>query len=339
MKNGRASSRYVFFAAWTLTTVGLGWLLLQGQHTFESRVTIPALLAVLACTVALLWWLRGPSPVEQDATTRTQRGWFALIATGLAGVLLALVAIAGRALLLAFPVAAVVTLVLLRGHPSRQEMLYSLGLALVAGVAGLGAGWITHMAPGTWAGLQVALVLTGLPAGWAILRHVGLLEAGVGRGLFLAEGAGAVLRAFGQGALIAIPWALLLVALGGANDDTWVHWPWQPLVAIQPGIAEEAWGRVFLVSLLFLVLRRVGRTRTALMTAVIIAGYWFAYLHTDHDLTISTIVSTLMIGTLYSLPISYLWLRRGLETAVGFHFWQDFVRYAAAYLLNQGLWS
>jgi hypothetical protein len=75
------------------------------------------------------------------------------------------------------------------------------------------------------------------------------------------------------------------------------------------------------------------------MTAVIIAGYWFAYLHTDHDLTISTIVSTLMIGTLYSLPISYLWLRRGLETAVGFHFWQDFVRYAAAYLLNQGLWS
>jgi hypothetical protein len=34
MKNGRAWFRYVFFDAWTLTTLGLDWLLLQGQHTF-----------------------------------------------------------------------------------------------------------------------------------------------------------------------------------------------------------------------------------------------------------------------------------------------------------------
>lgn len=45
-----------------------------------------------------------------------------------------------------------------------------------------------------------------------------------------------------------------------------------------------------------------------------------------------------MIGTLYALPVSYLWLRRGLEPAIGFHFWQDFIRFAAAYLINQGLW-
>lgn len=45
-----------------------------------------------------------------------------------------------------------------------------------------------------------------------------------------------------------------------------------------------------------------------------------------------------MIGTLYGLPVSYLWLRRDLETAIGFHFWQDFVRFSFALLLNAGVW-
>ena len=328
-------SRYAFLSAWLLTTFGLGWLVLQGHHTFESRVTVPALAAVSICTMTLLWWLPAPPPMEQPAPTPTWRGRFALAVLGAAGILFGLVALAGRALLVAFPVAAVVALVALRQRPSRQEVLYSLGLALVAGIAGLGAGWITVDVPPTlWAGLQVALVLTGLPAGWAILRHVGLLEIGVGRSLFLSEGTGAALRSFGQGMVIGTPWALLLVALGGANDDTWVRLWWQPLVAIQPGIAEEVWGRVFLISLLFLALRRVGRTRLALTGAVVVAGYWFAYLHTDRGLSLNTVFSTLMMGTLYSLPLSYIWLRSGLETAVGFHFWQDFVRFVAAYALT-----
>jgi len=65
-------------------------------------------------------------------------------------------------------------------------------------------------------------------------------------------------------------------------------------------------------------------------------AYWFAYLHTPGGFEAA--VSTVMIGTLFALPTSYLWLRRGLETAIGFHFWLDFVKFAAAYLLNHGLW-
>jgi hypothetical protein len=108
------------------------------------------------------------------------------------------------------------------------------------------------------------------------------------------------------------------------------------VVAIQPGIAEEAWGRAFLVPLLFVVLRRLGWGRRALTLAVVLMAYWFAYLHTAGGIT--ALVSSLMIGTLYSLPVSYLWLRRDLETAVGFHFFQDFVRFGAAYLMNNCLW-
>jgi membrane protease YdiL (CAAX protease family) len=72
--------------------------------------------------------------------------------------------------------------------------------------------------------------------------------------------------------------------------------------------------------------------------AVLVAAYWFAYLHTGRGFGASTMISTLMIGTLYALPVAYLWLRRGLETAMSFHFCQDFVRWGVAYLINSGFW-
>jgi hypothetical protein len=226
-------------------------------------------------------------------------------------------------------------LVLRRSQLSRLEVGYALVMALVAGVAGLGAGWV-NFPPLTWAVLQVALVLAGLLAGWSLLRSTGLMQAGLGRSLLVAEGLVPALRGFAQGLLIAMPWALGNVVLGAANGESWVRSWWQPLVAIQAGIAEEAWDRVLLVPLLFLVFRPVAQGQTALTVAVVIMAYWFAYLHTPGGF--GAVLSTVMIGTLVALPISYLWLRRGLETAIGFHFLIDLIKFAAALLLNHGLW-
>ena len=136
--------------------------------------------------------------------------------------------------------------------------------------------------------------------------------------------------------LLSLPWALGLVAMGGSDSETWArHW-WQPLLAINPGIAEEAWGRMLLVPLLFLLLSRVSRPRRAFTVALIIIGYWFAFLHTSGG--VNGLFSTIMMGTLYILPVSYICLYRDLETAIGFHFWLDFVKFTAACLLNTGLW-
>jgi hypothetical protein len=327
--------RYTFFALWILTTAGLGWQVLQGQHTFDSQATLPALLAQFVCTAALLWWL--PAPVLDDPPDKAsiRQGWFVLVVVIAVGVLFPLRTLVGPPLLYALPVIAVIILAVLRPRISRREVLYALGLALVAGAAGLGAAWVAFP-PIVWAVLQVALVLTGLLAGWSILRHTGLLQLGIGRSRFLMEGITSALRGFVQGMLIGMPWALGLVLLGASNAETWVRAWWQPIIAIQPGIAEEAWGRVLLVPLLFLALRRVARTRAAFTAAVVIIGYWFAYLHTPGGL--DAVVSTLIVGTLYVLPVSYLCLRRDLETAIGFHFWLDFVKFAVAYLLNNGLW-
>jgi hypothetical protein len=327
--------RYTFFGVWILSTVGLGWQVVQGRHAFDSPATVPALLALLVCTTALLWWLAGRAPDVPSIRTRTRYGRFVLAVMLAVGVLFPLRTLVGPPLLFAVPALGLIVLALLRPRLSRLEVVYALLLALVAGVAGLGAAWVTFR-PLTWAALQVALVLLSLLAGWSILRHTGLLQAGIGRSLLVCEGPVPALRGFAQGILIAVPWAFGLVLVGAANEEIWVQSWWQPLLAIQPSISEEAWARVLLVPLLFLAFRPVAQGRTALNAAVVIMAYWFAYLHTDGGP--EAVLSTVMIGTLFVLPTSYLWLRRGLETALGFHFWLDFVKFGVAYLLNHGLW-
>ena len=323
----------VFVAVWTLTTLGTGWQVLVGQRRFDQAATFGVLLALLACTAALLWWLPGPALPASAGAARTGRVALALLVLLAALLLFPLRTLLGPPLLFGLPVAALLALALAGRRPTPRELRYALGLGLVAGFAGLGARWVDFR-PLIWAGLQVALVLTGLLAGWTILDRTGLLAAGVGRSLALAEGPVAAARGFGYGLALATPWALANVALGGAEQDDWVGAWWQPLVAVQPGIAEEAWGRMLAVPLLFLLFRRTGRTRPALVAAVLVAVYWFAYLHTPGGP--GAFASTLMIGTLYGLPIACLWLRRGLEVAIGFHIWIDFVRFGAAYLVIQG---
>lgn len=326
--------RYIFYVIWGLTTLGLGWCLLQGYYTFDAKATLPALLGLFICTMALLWCLSDLGLDDSAGTATTRRGRFGLFIVIAVGVLFPLRTLVGPPLLFALPVLGIILLIIMRPKFKNQEIVYALGLALVAGVAGFGAEWI-FFPPGLWAVLQVALVLTGLLAGWGVLKHTGLSRAGVGRNLYLERGAAPAMQSFAQGMLISMPWAFANVVMGGANGDTWPYAWWQPFVAIQPAIAEEAWGRVLLVPVLFLAFRQVARTKVALTAAILITGYWFAYLHTPGGL--GAIFSTLMMGTLYALPISYLWLRHGLETAIGFHFWIDFVKFVAAFFLNRGL--
>jgi hypothetical protein len=342
-KQARDWPATIFYALWALTTAGMAWLILRGEASFDSPATLPALLALFVCTLALLGWLPAPQLAEEETAVIVERGrfWPVLLA---AAVFLFLVAtVVGPPLIFALPVIAIAILAWQRRPIPRQEWLYALGLALIAGLAALGAGWIEDFSPLAWAVLQLALVPTSLLAGWSLLRQASLWPAknhgqGLGISRLLVTGGWPALRGFGLGILLAMPWALSLVVVGGSSGDSWVqHW-WQPFLAIQPAISEEAWGRVLLVPLMFLVLRGRAQTGRALNAAVIVMAYWFAYLHTARDLSLGALLSAIMIGTLYSLPVSYLWLRRDLETAIGFHFWQDFVRFSFALLLNAGIW-
>ncbi len=285
------------------------------------------------CMVTLLIWI--PNPITEEPSQKpTKRGVFILLVLVSVGIFFLARTLVGRPLLFGLPIIAIVTLILLKQPMEKHEVLYALVLALIAGVTGLGAGWITFLTPVVWSILQVFLVLTGFLAGWSILQYTGLRQHGVGKSLFLSNGAGAAFKAFMNGLLIAMPWAFLNVLLGGSNGETWVKEWWQPIIALQPGIAEEAWGRILLVPLLFLIFRRVGQPRAAFTAALYVMAYWFAYLHTPGGL--GGIPSTVIIGTLYALPVSYLCLYRDLETAIGWHFWVDFIKFVFAFTLFNG---
>ena len=281
----------------------------------------------------MVWWLPKPPLDDPSDPTRTRKGWFAVFLIVIAAFLFFAYRFAGNYLLFMLPVLGLAVLVWLRYHVVRSELLYALGLAVIAGIAGLAAG-INFISPSVWAILQIALVVTGLPAGWSMLRYSGLLQAGIGRSRFLSEGLVSALRGFAQGIAWCIPWALSALVLGTNTRVTWVQAWWQPLTAIQPGIAEEAWGRMLLVPLVFLLLRRVARTQVAFTAALILVGYWFAYIHTSGGFDLFT---TLMVGTLTVLPISFLCFYRDVETAIGFHFGFDFITSVTAFVLTLGM--
>jgi hypothetical protein len=219
----------VFAGIWLAASVFFVWQLSRGARSFESPGAGFSLAALLLCALALMWWI--PNPVRNEPSDQPTRKWrFAALILLAVAVLFPLRTLVGPALLFGLPVIAVVTLLLLRQPLNRREVLYALFLALVAGLAGLGAGWITDFSPLVWAVLQVMLVLTGLLAGWGMLRHSGVAEQGVGKSLVLSAGAGRGAIGFLLGALIAVPWALRS-ALGGASED-WVRAPWQPSLAI-----------------------------------------------------------------------------------------------------------
>ena len=65
--------RAIFLVVWALTSAGLGWAVLRGYTTFDSQATLPALLALLLCTGALLFWLGSPRPRGVPLLPRTRQ--------------------------------------------------------------------------------------------------------------------------------------------------------------------------------------------------------------------------------------------------------------------------
>jgi membrane protease YdiL (CAAX protease family) len=68
------------------------------------------------------------------------------------------------------------------------------------------------------------------------------------------------------------------------------------------------------------------------VAAVLVDTYWFAFLHASPNPVV-----VLLLRGIRVLPMTYLLLRRGLETAIGFHFCVDLVRFLAAYVAFQGI--
>jgi hypothetical protein len=141
----------LFLSIWGLVTAFTTWLVLVGYHTFESPGTLWLLLALLALTLTFIRWLPRPVLPAPTATATTSRRRSALRLIAVAIFLFVLATLVGPPLLFALPVIALLALAVLRPRLGRARVLYALGLALVAGVAGLGAGFVQDFSLAAWA--------------------------------------------------------------------------------------------------------------------------------------------------------------------------------------------
>lgn len=321
--------------AWTASTAVIATMVLSARRLESASMVNGAIsIALLVVTTIALWvWLYPDHAHHLAGRSTTRRTSFGLTLAVVA-VVLGLLGFAGTAALGVLALVALGVLLIVRGPLSRREAAVAVLFGLIAAAAGVADGWARANAAGlAFGALQLPLVVLTLLAGWRLARRTGLSAAGAGPSLAVSGGAVAAVRGFGFGLALALPWALGNVVMGTPESDD-MRTVWQPLAAaLQPGVAEEAWARAFLIPALFLVFALTARPRTALVTAVIISTYWFAFLHAPTDP-----LFTLGVGTLYGLPMALLWLRRGLETAIGFHVGLDLIRYVGSYLAAEGLW-
>jgi hypothetical protein len=322
----------IFGASWLCAIVILGWQVGWSERTSNLLLQWPTFILLILNTLVLLWWIGNPIPRHIPIKGKPVNQMIGVFLIFLAACFLFLTPLLiGAQLLWFIPPLSIVVILILRKPVDRNEIRYALILSLVSAITAIWAGWITAFTPLLWSILQFVTVFTCCFAGWRLLAHSGLRLWGVGSSCVLSRNVIFAFRQFIVGAIIAIPWALGIVALSGARMETWVTSWWHPLIAIQPAISEEAWGRLLLVPLFYYLTRNIFPPRKAITLSLVIVGYWFAFLHTVGSP--GAFVNTVFTGTIYVLPVSYLCLYRDLETAIGFHFCIDFVKYVAAYLL------
>ena len=151
---------------------------------------------------------------------------------------------------------------------------------------------------------------------------------------------GPAARAFALGCLLALPPALLNIAgmtteMISAAEASFES-GWMAFYALQPALLEELWARLGLLPLLFVAFRSAAGSTTgrALLSALVISVAVHGLAHVPQS--VASVPTALFLALVFGVPLALLFLRRGLESAIGYHFFVDFVRFGYVILLVRG---
>ena len=135
------------------------------------------------------------------------------------------------------------------------------------------------------------------------------------------------------GAVVGMPLAVLNAYANAWTQGkvfVWQSIPAAALDAFQPAIVEEVISRLALLGMLWLILRPFWPERQAVWLAAGFALLIHTYGHYSDLFVNQPLVALVMgalLGLLWGVPITLLALRRDLESAIGFHWVQDFARF------------
>lgn len=316
---------------WLLTMIAVGVMLSNGvRNTDQFRVE--RYILQVAYVAALLWYLgrTGPSftqlPEIRPLLLQRSKIGQLIPVLGIA-LLLALAAFSDEGvdnLMLLLMIATIWILVVWRREIRLRPAVLGLAVAVIAFLGGLPFWHNSFVTESVFAVLLVFVPPMFIAGG---LLHK---RTGLGGSQLYAGRYGKALRSFVLGCLLFVPLGLINAAAGSPGTGiTWVTRLWMPLwVPWFSGIAEEAWFRLFLVSLCYLLLRPAfsKRPARAVVSAVLFSAITFGL---GHGRTLDRLLTT---GLLYGLPMAVIFTRRDWEHAVGAHYMINMIPWVMVFL-------
>jgi Type II CAAX prenyl endopeptidase Rce1-like len=315
-----APHRIVLIIAWLFVTFALVGMLWQGVRETKQYPTARYILTS-GYVVALIWYLirSGPSfsqlpEIRPYAFRRWRSGvWIPVLVIALIFTLTAFSDYGVLILDLLMLLAAIWIIVAWRREISLRLTIQGVGIAAIAFFAGRP---LQESGLVSVTGYYQFTVLTPFMyvAGGLLFGHTKL-----GGIQLLAKQYLPALRSFLWGCLLFIPLGLANAASRapvGVNLPRVSEW-WMPFtLPWWSGIVEETWFRLFLVGMVYWMLRPAFSKRPALavLAAVLFSGITFGL---GHGRSLDTFLFT---GLLYGVPFAVIFTKRDWEHAVAAHY-------------------
>ena len=328
-----APRRLALMTMWLVTTAALVAMLLVGVRD-TGRLRVARGVLQVAYVAALLWYLGRTGPPlselpELKPVLLPGRSIGRWIPVAVVALLFAWTAVSGDSaiiLRLSMMIAMLPILIAWRRGIRLRPAIVGLGAAAIAFLGGLPF-WVNGFLSSTTFALLLAFTPPMFVAGGLLLQRTGL-----GGSPFHAGQYGKALGSFLWGCLLFVPLGLLNAASGSPGGNlTWVNRWWMPLsLPWFSGITEEAWFRLYLVSLCYWLLRPAFGKRPALavVCAVLFSAITFGL---GHGPTLEHFFYT---GLLYGLPMAVVFARRDWEHAVGAHYMINMIPWVMVFLGN-----
>jgi hypothetical protein len=316
---------------WLVTTVVMITMLLldvrdTGRYS-EVRYILQA-----GYVVALFWYLgRSGPPASQlpeihprAFQKRKILAWIPVLGTAVMFGLNVLSNEGFNMLQLLMLVALLPIFILWRREVRLRSIIQGIGVAAIALVAGLPM--IKNGVVSEAGYLYTLFTVPLYVAGGLLYGHTGL-----GGIQLLSKKYLPALRSFLWGCVLFVPLGLVNAAGGSApgSDFTWVSEMWMPFsLPWWSGIVEETWFRLFLVGLIYILLRPAfQRSPTlAVLLAVLFSGITFGL---GHGRTLERFLTT---GLLYGVPYAITFARRDWEHVMGAHYMVNMIPWLTVFL-------
>jgi hypothetical protein len=324
--------KIILLIVWLVTSITMIVMLINGVGGTNPSIAIRQMLHVLY-VVVLLWYLArtGPSfnqlpkgrvPVK----LRSKIGAWLAVLGGAIFFLLTFFSANDIGPLILFMLIAFVAIVLALGR--------DLSLRLV--LQGFAVAIIAYLAGSVWVKLGVFreslnIILSAFTVPFYIAGGLLLKRTGLGGIQLLNGGIGPALKSVCVGCLLFVPLGLINALGESIVDLSGVSEWWMPLwLPWWSGINEETWYRLYLVGLIYFMLRPAFRKYLglAVVAAVFFSGIVFGVGHgftPDHFWT---------TGLLYGVPFAATFVKRDWEHAVGAHYMVNMIPTLVAFILH-----